>query len=96
MQNTLLTHVAGLSSTEVIAGLEREVAGERAASARVLAWLAEVERRRLYLELGYSSLFAYCLRALGFSEDETCNVRGAAERAAPNSTPADPTREPMD
>jgi hypothetical protein len=77
MQNTLLTHVAGLSSTEVIAGLEREVAGERAASARVLAWLAEVERRRLYLELGYSSLFAYCLRALGFSEDETCNRTGA-------------------
>jgi 5-methylcytosine-specific restriction endonuclease McrA len=77
MSNTLLVHVAGLSSAEVIAGLEREVAGERAASARVLAWLAEVERRRLYLELGYSSLFAYCLGALGFSEDETCNRTGA-------------------
>jgi hypothetical protein len=77
MPNTLLAHVAGLSSTDVIAGLHREVAGERAASARVLAWLAEVERRRLYLELGYSSLFAYCLGALGFSEDETCNRTGA-------------------
>jgi hypothetical protein len=77
MQSTLLVHIAGLTSAEVMAELVREVATERAASARVLAWLAEVERRRLYLELGYSSLFAFCLGALGFSEDETCNRTGA-------------------
>jgi 5-methylcytosine-specific restriction endonuclease McrA len=32
----------------------------------LLAHLAELDERRLYLELGFSSLFAYCTEALGF------------------------------
>jgi hypothetical protein len=75
--NTLLVRLGTLSPSEVVAGLEREVRSERAVSARVIAWLSEVERRRLHVELGYSSLFGYCVEALGFSEDETCNRTGA-------------------
>jgi hypothetical protein len=78
MPNDLLAHIATLSTAEVVAGLLREVQSERAASARVIAWLVEVERRRLWAEEGYSSLFTYCVEVLGFSEDETCNRIGAA------------------
>jgi hypothetical protein len=35
------------------------------------------ERRKLYAGEGYNSLFTYCVEALGFSEDETCNRTGA-------------------
>jgi hypothetical protein len=34
----------------------------------VLAHLAELDERGLHLDLGYPSLFAYCIEALGMSE----------------------------
>jgi hypothetical protein len=77
MPNDLLMRVTTLTPAEVLAGLKREVHAERVASARVIAWLVEVERRRLWAEEGYSSLFGYCVEVLGFSEDETCNRIGA-------------------
>ena len=42
---------------------------ERHATARLIAALAEVERRRLYLGQGCSSLYTYCTDVLGLSED---------------------------
>ena len=43
---------------------------ERAALVELLAHLAELDTRRsLYAAEGYGSLFAYCTRALGLSED---------------------------
>jgi hypothetical protein len=36
--------------------------------ARLIAHLAEVSLRRLHLELGYRSLFVYCVKCLGLSE----------------------------
>ena len=49
--------------------------------ARVLAHLAEVEERRLHLSAGFGSLFEYCLKRLGFSEDEACRRIAAARLA---------------
>lgn len=46
---------------------------ERRTTVEVLRLLREIERRRVYAELGYSSLFAYCTGELGYSE-------GAASR----------------
>src|SRR4029077_13266455 len=37
-------------------------------SAQVLAHLVELEERMLHLELGFSSLFAYCVEVLAMSE----------------------------
>jgi hypothetical protein len=56
--------------------LERELAellssGARN-EARILAHLAEVEERRLHLLAAFPSMYAYCLRRLGLSEDEAC------------------------
>jgi len=36
--------------------------------AELIRYLCEVDRRKLYLELGYPSLFAYCCKALKYSE----------------------------
>ena len=48
-------------------------------TAQVLAHLVELEQRLLHLELGFSSLFAYCVEALGMSEG-TAGRRVAAAR----------------
>lgn len=41
---------------------------ERRATVEVLRLLREIERRMVYAELGYPSLFAYCTGQLGYSE----------------------------
>ena len=51
-----------LSTTRLAAGHERN------ATARLVALLAEVDTRRLFLGEGYSSMFAWCMRALHMSE----------------------------
>ncbi len=44
--------------------------GERAQLAEFLRALGELDARRLYLDLGFSSLFRYCREGLGLSEDQ--------------------------
>jgi hypothetical protein len=47
---------------------KRLAAIERSSTVDVIGALAEVERRKLHLGEGYSSMFDYCTRALHFSE----------------------------
>jgi len=54
---------------------------ERGTTAELIAHLMEVERRKLHLGLGYSSMFIYCRRALRLSESETFNRLKAARTA---------------
>lgn len=49
-----------LSDAELTSEVARLVRAERAATASLLASLAEFDRRRLFLPAGYSSLFVYC------------------------------------
>jgi hypothetical protein len=70
-----------LTDAELLAGLERLVARNNQVTALLLAHLAEVDTRRLYLEHACSSLFTYCLRVLRLSEDATAK-RIQAARAA--------------
>ena len=44
-------------------------ARDRATTALLLAHIAEVDSRRLYAAAGYSAMYHYCIRTLGFSED---------------------------
>jgi hypothetical protein len=64
--------------------LEAELLGlcrqERRLQVQVLHGLIEVERRRLYLDRGYGSLFAYCVGRLGYCES-AAGRRIAAARA---------------
>lgn len=59
-----------MNNTELELALEASVRRERACLADVLKYLREIEKRKLYLERGYSSLFAYCTQKLAYSEPE--------------------------
>jgi hypothetical protein len=69
------------SDRDLLAEVSRLAGNERAATARLVASLAEVDARRLYLSEGYSSLFTYCTLALHLSEHAAYN-RIEAARAA--------------
>jgi hypothetical protein len=60
--------LVGLKNSELLAGLSELVQRSNAITAEELAHLAELEDRMLHLELGFPSLFAYCVEALGMSE----------------------------
>jgi hypothetical protein len=63
-----MNSVQSLSDNELIRNLEGAAANERGATVQLIALLAEVDARRLYLEQGYSSLFVYCTKRLRLSE----------------------------
>jgi len=58
-----------LSNEELMARLESLVQVEKSVGAQIVAHLCEVEARRLHLDLGYSSLYTYCVERLRLSED---------------------------
>src|SRR2546425_2465424 len=62
-----------LSDDELIAGVPRLVGSEREATAVLVEHLAEFDARRLYLGLGFGSLFAYCTEFLRYTEHEALN-----------------------
>lgn len=62
-----------LTSTELLARTKNLVQEERRATLALIEHLAEIERRRLYAELGFASLWEFATQELGLSE-------GAAQR----------------
>jgi hypothetical protein len=70
-----------LSNEALTDGMKRLAGGARAATAELIAHLAEFDTRRLHLEFGYSSLFVYCCEVLRLSEAETYNRLAAAAAA---------------
>lgn len=51
---------------------------ERGVSILVLRHIREVEIRRLFVELGYSSMYAYCIKHLKYSESKTMSRLASA------------------
>jgi hypothetical protein len=70
--------LSDLADPELLSATRTLVAEERRITALVLAYLEEVERRRLHLQR-HSSLFEYCRKDLGYSESEA-NARISAMR----------------
>lgn len=68
MQINLVDMAAALSDAELLATVKRLAANERQATAQLVAHLAEMDARRLYLGEGCSSLFTYCTQVLHLSE----------------------------
>ena len=60
--------LGGLENAELLAVLSALVKREHELLSDFLAHLAELDERRLYLDLGFSSLFAYCTDSLGLSK----------------------------
>ena len=62
------TTVSGLSDRHLVQRLKELTAVEHQLEVVVIDHLRELERRRLYLSWGFSSLFDYAMRELGYSE----------------------------
>ena len=73
-----LTH---LTNAVLLRQLTSLVHHDRASTAILLAHLAEVDIRRLYVPAGYPSMHAFCVESLGFSDDAAFR-RIRAARAA--------------
>lgn len=78
MTITIPSHLTDASLMTAAAGLAGD---ERDVTARLVAHLVEIDRRRLYLPAGHSSMYWYCREGLGYSEDAAFN-RAAAARVA--------------
>jgi hypothetical protein len=61
--------LAHLSDSILLRDLAVLVTKERGITAQLLAHLAEVDSRKLYVAAGYPSLYLYCVQELLFSED---------------------------
>src|SRR6187431_1098119 len=77
-----MTDLRTLSDSELVESLRDLEKRHRQTMAAIITHLIEIEERRLHLRLGYSSLFDYCQRALGLSEDESYRRMTAARLAA--------------
>jgi hypothetical protein len=60
-----LTDETLLKDTKYLVSREREL------TTKILNHLREIDKRKLYSDLGYSSLFDYCIKDLGYSESST-------------------------
>ena len=73
--------VMTMTDAQLVVALKTAVKAENEATTEVIRHLAEFDRRKLYADRGFPSLFAYCTQELGYSEDAACK-RIAAARAA--------------
>jgi 5-methylcytosine-specific restriction endonuclease McrA len=73
--------ITDLSNAELLADLRGLLAEESRITAKIIAYLVEVEERRLHLEAACSSMFDFCVRKLGLSEGETHRRLTAARLA---------------
>jgi hypothetical protein len=67
------TVVESLSSSDLLSATRDLVHKSRGVDAELLVYLGEIDERRLYLDRAFSSMFAFCVGELGFSEDAAYN-----------------------
>jgi len=77
----MATRLQALSDPDLLMALDVLAVQHRELAATLVEHLAEVERRKLHLALGYSSLYLYARERLGLSEHEAY-VRIHAARAS--------------
>lgn len=63
------TRYSDLSNHELLSRLDQVIALERSNTAEMLALIAEVDERMLFLPAGYPSMVTYCEGKLGLSQD---------------------------
>ena len=61
---------AAVQGCNLLKNVKITVLNERKMSAQVIELLEEVERRKLYSDLKYKNLFDYCVKELGYSENQ--------------------------
>ncbi|HEX9604536.1 MAG TPA: hypothetical protein VF973_12360 [Myxococcales bacterium] len=65
--------VESLSSSDLRSATRELVRTSHGLDAALLVHLGEIDERKLYLDWAFSSMFAFCVGELGFSEDVACN-----------------------
>ncbi len=65
--------VESLSSSDLLSATRELVQRSHGVEAVLLVHLGEIDERKLYLDWSFSSMFAFCVGELGFSEDVACN-----------------------
>ena len=78
MEKTLLDIATRLSDDELLRRVRLLATREREATVELVAHLAELDKRKLYLAHGYSSLFSYCTEVLRLAEHAAYNRIEAA------------------
>src|ERR1051325_9948779 len=73
--------LASLCNEELLSATREILRRGCAVEADLLLHLAEIEGRKLHLEMACPSMFAFCVVKLGFSEDVTYNRLGVARAA---------------
>ncbi len=53
-----------LSNDELVVKIQSLVSQERAIQVQILEYLLEIANRKLFLEMGYPSLFVFCVERL--------------------------------
>src|SRR3954470_16759649 len=72
-----------LADDQLLAELSSIVGRRNQITAEFLAYLAELDERQIFLDLGFASLFEYCVEALGLCES-TAGRHIAAARGCRN------------
>src|SRR5829696_4292911 len=70
---TIFESTTTLSDDQLLARMTALARAERHVTAALIRALAELDRRKLFLGLGYASLFVYCTQVLHFSEHAAYN-----------------------
>lgn len=81
---TSIPELSHLSDKELVNKLLSFRGRENEVISDIVLHLAELDKRQSYRDLGYSSLFTYCTKALGYSEGAACR-RISAARCLKNS-----------
>ena len=71
-----------LSDSQIITGSKVSRAQEHSGLLSMIGFIVETERRELFLRSGYSSLFDYCMKELGYSESQAMRRITAARCVA--------------
>ena len=70
-----------MSPGDLLAAARDLVERSRGSEADLLVLLGEIDERKLYLDQACASMFAFCVREYGFSEDVACNRISGARTA---------------
>ena len=73
--------VESLSSSDLRSATRELVRRSNGSEAALLLHLGEIDERKLYLDWAFSSMFAFCVGELRFSEDVACNRINVARAA---------------
>jgi hypothetical protein len=64
----MTSNISTLTNEELLANLSNLAVRERECTLAVILHLAELDKRKYYLQMGVASLFEYCMTELKYSE----------------------------